>query len=213
MLMNATYSALVAHGASRLPLPGLAFTGLGYALILGIAPLAEQAMPTRPAFLLWAGTCLALAAAFMLLWPWYRRSHESQTPPAPTRAMKTYFLLHGSIVGCIGGAMYLAPVASQSAWPWKLDPNNMRFIGAVYAFTAAHSLWALLQRSAVAVAPSTVVHGVFSFAALLAMIRSHALFDLANPFTWALLAAYLWTLISGWYFAWQLYGRKAATVW
>lgn len=64
-------------------------------------------------------------------------------PPLP-RALRAILAGQGAVVVVVGAALFVAPTAADSLWPWTLTPLTARAIGAFvlgFGIAAAHASW------------------------------------------------------------------------
>lgn len=146
------------------------------------------------AWLIVYATVPVLMAAILVL---QRRRVGVDAPrqaPLPRFARPMLFA-QGAILGVIGLALLLAPVASASLWPWALTPLTGRAIGAWLLSLGVAALHAGLENDRVRIRPAAVAYLV------LVLLQAAALGRFAGEFAWGTVAGWAYLAFLAWMLA------------
>ncbi|MBK9713182.1 MAG: hypothetical protein IPO81_17990 [Kouleothrix sp.] len=116
---------------------------------------------------------------------WQQRAvqdHAADAPIAP--ALRAYFATQGVIVTLLAVALFVAPAALASRWPWPITPLLAQVYSAPFLSYGLGSLMAARRHDWSEVRIAVYATLVFTLGVLVASLIHAALFDARAPVTW-----------------------------
>lgn len=134
----------------------------------------------------WAWFAAYIGFPLIAAWvAWQQRAVQDQPTGAPIApALRAYFTAQGVVVTLLAAALFIAPGALASRWPWPITPLLAQVYSAPFLSYGLGSLLAARRRDWAEVRIVVYATLVFTLGVLIASLLHRALFDAGAPATW-----------------------------
>jgi hypothetical protein len=145
----------------------------------------------NPTFVPWVAIYFISPFAVFGAWLWNSSAGPASRVPTAWRLkslMRVPMAAGGALILAVAAAMFLAPAAAASVWPWTLTALNARVMASLFVVGGSALLMMALDGRWSAARIPAATQLVWLLALGLAIVLSWPEFDLANPLIWVFIA-------------------------